>query len=145
MTVDSTLAFAARRNIPTRYNRNLLATTLRAMQRVSEIRTKRERVFYRQRMQGNRERQLEADRKLVEENQHLLPPDMRDVPPLQGELEPEKMEIEDEWEGLENEEQVEELDEKVSAVKTTITTRAPKVKKAMRQRLKVDGGMDIDG
>jgi len=73
MVVDSTLTFAARRNVPVRYNRDLVATTLKAMQRVSEIRQRRERVFYKKRMEGNKERQKAADRKLVEENQHLLP------------------------------------------------------------------------
>ncbi|KAF7193373.1 Ribosome biogenesis protein RLP24 [Pseudocercospora fuligena] len=78
MTVDSTLAFAQRRNIPVRYNRDMVAKTLEAMQRVSEIRARREKQFYKNRMKGNKERQLEADRKLVAENQHLLPPEYRD-------------------------------------------------------------------
>ncbi|KAI9669238.1 MAG: ATPase-activating ribosome biosynthesis protein [Trizodia sp. TS-e1964] len=73
MVVDSTLTFAARRNIPTRYNRDLVASTLKAMQRISEIRTRRERAFYKARMQGNRQRRRDADRKLVAENAHLLP------------------------------------------------------------------------
>ena len=73
MTVDTTLTFAARRNIPVRYNRDLVATTLKAMQRVSDIRAKRERVFYKNRMAGNKERERAANRKLVAENEHLLP------------------------------------------------------------------------
>lgn len=73
MTVDQTLSFAARRNIPVRYNRDLVSTTLKAMQRVSEIKAKRERVFYKNRMAGNKERAKAADRKLVAENEHLLP------------------------------------------------------------------------
>jgi len=73
MIVDSTLTFAARRNVPVRYNRDHVATTLKAMQRVEEIRTRRERVFYKNRMAGNKERQKAADRKLVAENEHLLP------------------------------------------------------------------------
>lgn len=73
MIVDSTLTFAARRNVPVRYNRDLVATTLKAMQRVSEIRAKRERVFYKNRMAGNKEREKAANRKLVAENEHLLP------------------------------------------------------------------------
>lgn len=81
LTVDSTLAFAARRNVPVRYNRDLVATTLKAMQRVSEIRAKRERKFYKDRMRGNKARQLAADRELVEKNQHLLPPEEREVIP----------------------------------------------------------------
>ncbi|KAI9050018.1 hypothetical protein LZ554_006163 [Drepanopeziza brunnea f. sp. 'monogermtubi'] len=72
MVVDSTLTFAARRNVPVRYNREHMAATLNAMERVSEIRQKRERVFYRKRMAGNKERQREMDRKLVAENEHLL-------------------------------------------------------------------------
>lgn len=78
LTVDSTLAFAARRNVPVRYNRDLVATTLRAMQRVTEIKQRRERAFYRRRMAGNKEKRQEADRKLVTENQHLLPITERD-------------------------------------------------------------------
>ncbi|MCJ1466124.1 ATPase-activating ribosome biosynthesis protein [Pseudocyphellaria aurata] len=73
MIVDSTLTFAARRNIPVRYNRDLVATTLKAMERVSAIRAKRERVFYKNRMAGNKEREKAANEKLVAENEHLLP------------------------------------------------------------------------
>ncbi|KAM0334297.1 hypothetical protein ACHAQA_001320 [Verticillium albo-atrum] len=73
MTVDSTLQFAARRNVPVRYDRDLVQTTLKAMERVSEIRSRRERVFYKKRMAGNRQRKLDAARRLVAENQHLLP------------------------------------------------------------------------
>ncbi|MCJ1274389.1 ATPase-activating ribosome biosynthesis protein [Puttea exsequens] len=73
MTVDSTLTFAARRNVPIRYNRETVETTVKAMERVSEIKARRERVFYKKRMEGNKERQRELDRKLVAENEHLLP------------------------------------------------------------------------
>lgn len=72
LVVDSTLTFAARRNVPVRYNRELVAATLKGMSRVEEIRQKRERAFYRNRMKGNKERQLALDRKLVEENPELL-------------------------------------------------------------------------
>lgn len=73
MTVDSTLQFAARRNVPVRYDRDLMAKTLKAMERVSEIRSRRERVFYKKRMAGKKERELALARKLVAENEHLLP------------------------------------------------------------------------
>ena len=49
-----------------------------AMERVEQVRGRRERQFYRNRMRGNKERALEADRRLVEENQHLLPVQYRD-------------------------------------------------------------------
>ena len=73
MTVDTTLQLAARRNVPVRYNRNLVSTTLKAMQRFSEIRARRERVFFKRRMAANKERVRAANRKLVAENEHLLP------------------------------------------------------------------------
>lgn len=77
LSVDSTLTFAARRNVPVRYNRDLVATTLKAMARVEQIRQKRERAFYKNRMRGNKERQIASDKKLVEDHPELLK--MRDV------------------------------------------------------------------
>lgn len=72
MVVDSTLAFNQRRHVPVRYNRELVGKTLEAMARVEEIRKRRERAFFKNRMRGNKERQLELDRKLVENNPELL-------------------------------------------------------------------------
>ncbi|KAI5962732.1 RLP24 [Candida theae] len=72
LVVDSTLTFAARRNVPVRYNRDLVATTLKGMSRVEEIRQKRERAFYKNRMKDNKERDFASDKKLVEENPELL-------------------------------------------------------------------------
>lgn len=138
MTVDSTLQFAQRRNIPVRYNRELVATTLQAMQRVGEIRARRERQFYKNRMRGNKAAQLEADRKLVAENQHLLPPQYRDQ--VEAVLEEQKgdMEVDAEREELEEEEEVEkeELKQKL------------KSKTKRKQRLVRGQGveeMDVDG
>ncbi|KIH92212.1 large subunit ribosomal protein L24e [Sporothrix brasiliensis 5110] len=74
MVVDSTLLFAARRNVPVRYNRELAAKTLAAMDQIAEIRARRERHFYKRRMAGNRKRELLAARKLVAEHGHLLMP-----------------------------------------------------------------------
>ena len=73
MVVDSTLQFAARRNVPVRYNRDLVQKTLKAMERISEIRSRRERVFYKKRMAGKRAREVASARKLVADNEHLLP------------------------------------------------------------------------
>lgn len=72
LAVDSTLTFSARRNVPVRYNRNMVETTLKAMERVEEIRQKRERAFHKNRMVGNKERELANDKKLVEANPELL-------------------------------------------------------------------------
>lgn len=57
MTVDSTLEFEKRRNVPVRYNRELIQQTLRAMDRIAQIRLRREAAFYRARMARARARQ----------------------------------------------------------------------------------------
>ncbi|KAJ3340502.1 ATPase-activating ribosome biosynthesis protein [Gonapodya sp. JEL0774] len=45
MIIDSTFEFEKRRNVPVRYDRETMATTIKAMKRVMEIRRKRERAF----------------------------------------------------------------------------------------------------
>jgi large subunit ribosomal protein L24e len=143
MTVDSTLAFAQRRNIPVRYNRDLVATTLKAMSRVTEIRQRRERAFYKARMRGNKQRQREDDRKLVEENQHLLPPSERfakeevetmadvDVEAVKQKVEKRRREI--------------AMDE--SELDSDLEESTPKMKSKRKLKMKVGGGveaMDVD-
>jgi large subunit ribosomal protein L24e len=54
MTVDSTFDFEKRRNRPVKYDRDLMANTLKAMARVSEIKLKRETAFWKNRMKGNK-------------------------------------------------------------------------------------------
>ena len=66
MTVDSTIEFEKRRNVPVRYDRNLMETTIKAMKRVSEIKQKRERVFYKHRMAASREKQRAHRKKTLE-------------------------------------------------------------------------------
>ncbi|CAE6512494.1 unnamed protein product [Rhizoctonia solani] len=60
MTIDSTFEFEKRRNVPVRYNRELVQTTLKAMQRVTEVRAKREKAFWKARMAVAREKLLAA-------------------------------------------------------------------------------------
>lgn len=43
---DSTFEFEKRRNIPVRYNRDLVQTTVKAMQRIGEIQARREKAFF---------------------------------------------------------------------------------------------------
>jgi len=52
MAVDSTFEFERRRNKPMPYDRNLMTTTLKAMERVQEIKSAREQRFYDNRMKG---------------------------------------------------------------------------------------------
>jgi large subunit ribosomal protein L24e len=123
MVVDSTLTFAARRNIPVRYNREKVATVLKAMPRVEEIKQRRERVFYKKRMEGNKEREKAANRKLVAENQHLLPPRLRDSERLAA--------------------QKERLDGEVEEVEPLFAEKAKVFgKQKMRRKALVDGGVE---
>lgn len=131
-----------------RYDRNLVQTTLKAMTRVSEIRARRERAFYKSRMRGNKARQLAEDRKLVEENQHLLPPSERwaveklaeddmedDVQKVREKVEKRRKELE---EGMDAEE---------SELESELEEELPKQKNKKKLRMKVGGGveaMDVD-
>ena len=77
---DSSLTFAAKRQTPTRYNRETIERTVVAMKRISEIRQRREMAFYRNRMAGNKARALEAAKKLIEaENKYKQFQDMEQL------------------------------------------------------------------
>ncbi|KAI9332409.1 ribosomal protein L24e-domain-containing protein [Pilaira anomala] len=73
MVIDSTFEFEKRRNVPVRYDRNMMATTIKAMKRVQEIRSKRERAFYKNRMSGNKALEKEDDIRVVNQNIELAP------------------------------------------------------------------------
>ena len=133
------MAFASRRNIPTRYNRDLVQTTLKAMSRVSEIRAKRERAFYKARMRGNKERQRADDRKLVEENQHLLPPSERFAVAQEEDMEVDVDAVKEKVAKRRKEIEEDELSEE--------EVEAPKLKSKRKLKMKVGGGteaMDVD-
>ena len=77
MIVDSSLLlsqFAKKRNVPVKYDRSLVSATINAMERVEEIRQRRERVFTKRRLAGKlaRDRKREEDRKVVAEGEHLI-------------------------------------------------------------------------
>lgn len=130
MIVDTTLTFASRRHVPTRYSRDLVAKTLTAMQRVEEIRSRRERVFYRNRMAGNKQRERDANRKIVEENQHLLPREQRTIVDEQVE----HVEID---EGMEISD-IEEEEPEMVKVKVKVKTGK------RRTKVGAGDGMDVD-
>ncbi|KAI8581474.1 hypothetical protein K450DRAFT_231472 [Umbelopsis ramanniana AG] len=73
MTIDSTFEFEKRRNVPVRYDRNLMATTVKAMKRVQEIRAKRERAFFKKRMAGNKDQEKAENIKILQQNIELAP------------------------------------------------------------------------
>ncbi|KAJ2920459.1 hypothetical protein H1R20_g4215, partial [Candolleomyces eurysporus] len=66
MTIDSTIDFEKRRNVPVRYNRELVQTTIKAMKRIGEIRAKRERAFFKNRMAVSRAKHKEHRKKMLE-------------------------------------------------------------------------------
>ncbi|KAH6654353.1 ribosomal protein L24e [Truncatella angustata] len=128
MTVDSTLQFAQRRNVPVRYNRDLVQKTLKAMERIQEIRSKRERVFYRRRMAGKRARELADARKLVQTHSHLLPR-------LRG-SEKRRLALE---QGL-SQEEINRLEEQQVLPSATNKLFG---KEKIRQKVRVDGGVEF--
>ena len=73
MAVDTTLEFEKKRNMPVRYDRELIKTTLTAMQRIQQIKTRRELAFYKARMAkaGVKAKAKQADRLAVHRNAHL--------------------------------------------------------------------------
>ena len=54
MTCDSVLDFEKRRNIPIRYNRDLMVKTIQAMKRVDEIKVARQMRFFQKRMDAHK-------------------------------------------------------------------------------------------
>ncbi|KAI1074342.1 ribosome biogenesis protein RLP24 [Whalleya microplaca] len=131
LTVDSTLQFAARRNVPVRYNRDLVAATVRAMGRIAEIRAKRERVFVRRRLAGKRARELADARRLVASHGHLLPR-------MRG-SEKRRLALE---QGL-GKEEIEALEESNIAAAEKKNKLFGKEK--LRQKVRVDGGVEVMG
>ncbi|EIM90100.1 uncharacterized protein STEHIDRAFT_51906 [Stereum hirsutum FP-91666 SS1] len=73
MTIDSTIDFEKRRNVPVRYDRELVQTTIKAMKRVAEIKARREHAFWKNRMLQNKEK-VRAHRKKTMESVKLLQP-----------------------------------------------------------------------
>lgn len=74
MTIDSTFEFEKRRNVPVRYNRELVQTTIKAMKRVAEIKARRERAFWKNRMSGNKARLLTHQTSEISRHLELVQP-----------------------------------------------------------------------
>lgn len=56
MTVDTTFEFEKRRNIPVKYDRELMGNTIKAMKRVMEIRHRRQKKFIEERLTPDMEK-----------------------------------------------------------------------------------------
>ena len=74
MAVDSTFDFEKRRNRPVKYDRNLMGQTILALQRVSEIKERREVRFFQTRMADAVAQQKKQARVELEQSIELLAP-----------------------------------------------------------------------
>ncbi|GFS23592.1 ribosome biogenesis protein RLP24, partial [Elysia marginata] len=72
LTVDASLEFEKRRNEPVKYNKELWQNTVKAMQRIEEIKTRRQNHFIANRLKKGKELRKLADQVEVEKNIHLI-------------------------------------------------------------------------
>ena len=69
---DTTFEFERRRNRPERYNRETMQKTLKAMDRITEIRTKREERHIARRLRAGKAQDKVAAKKQLEDEIHLI-------------------------------------------------------------------------
>lgn len=79
LVVDSTFEFERLRHRPVKYNRDLMAKTIQAMQRVAEIKSKREQRFWQERMKDKVKRQKAEALRDLAQNIELAKPVGLDV------------------------------------------------------------------
>lgn len=85
MVVDQNLMLAqfakVRNGGVVRYDRDLVRRTMEAMERVEEVRARRERVFARRRLGGKKQREERRarDRRTVVEGEHLIAREMQEM------------------------------------------------------------------
>eukprot|EP01062_Namystynia_karyoxenos_P073601 TRINITY_DN7039_c0_g1_i1.p2 TRINITY_DN7039_c0_g1~~TRINITY_DN7039_c0_g1_i1.p2 ORF type:complete len:216 (+),score=117.73 TRINITY_DN7039_c0_g1_i1:86-649(+) len=72
MDMDTTLDFERKRNVPIKYNRELMATTLRVMEQVQRIKERRERAFWERRMKVKVETDTAAELKDLKTHLHRI-------------------------------------------------------------------------
>jgi len=65
--MDSTFDFERRRNRPVKYDRELYHQTVQAMKRIEQIRSKRERVHYEERMKNKSVQELQESLRDLEQ------------------------------------------------------------------------------
>ncbi|KAH9001166.1 ribosomal protein L24e-domain-containing protein [Lactarius akahatsu] len=89
MVIDSTIDFEKRRNVPVRYDRDLMRSTLQAMKRIAEVKKRRENAFWKNRMATSREKLKTHQRKLTTKRQSPV----RLLEPMPGPAPSEKVKI----------------------------------------------------
>jgi len=88
MTIDYTFEFEKRRNIPVRYDRELIQATLKAMKRVGEIKKRREHAFWKNRMAASKAKLRTHRKKIAERTSVKL---VQPMSSLSVQAEPEKI------------------------------------------------------
>jgi len=72
LTVDPSLEFEKKRNVPMTYSREMWSKTIEAVKRVEEIKTKRQNHFIKNRLKVGKQLAKEADLKEVQTNIKLI-------------------------------------------------------------------------
>mmetsp|Transcript_28427 Transcript_28427/g.21234 ORF Transcript_28427/g.21234 Transcript_28427/m.21234 type:complete len:201 (+) Transcript_28427:27-629(+) len=92
MTVDPVLEFEQRRNVPTRYNRELMVKTIQAMKKIDEIRTRRQQRFFDRRMaKAKAKKKADMERELMTHSDLITDPKVKDyIQAKKAQLEEEK-------------------------------------------------------
>mmetsp|Transcript_66332 Transcript_66332/g.105531 ORF Transcript_66332/g.105531 Transcript_66332/m.105531 type:complete len:173 (+) Transcript_66332:185-703(+) len=72
LTNDNVLHFEKRRQIPLKYDRELMAKTIRAMNRINQIRVARNNRYYDERMKDNARIKKAQALRLIRKNLHLV-------------------------------------------------------------------------
>eukprot|EP00741_Cyanophora_paradoxa_P007114 tig00001093_g6885.t1 len=72
MATDTTFDFEKRRNRLPKYDRELMINTIRAMKRVSEVKEKREKIYYANRMKATKSKEKKEARQELEQGLDLI-------------------------------------------------------------------------
>ncbi|GLD99699.1 hypothetical protein PINS_up008425 [Pythium insidiosum] len=74
MALDTTFDFEKQRNRAVKYDRELMGATIHAIERVQQIKEKREQQFFKNRMKNNKAMQKERDLKEIQQHISLIQP-----------------------------------------------------------------------
>lgn len=109
LTFDPTFEFERKRNVPTKYNRELWSNTVKAMKRVEEIKQKRQANFMMARFKKANEIEREHDRRIVKRDMALIKSPAAGLKrPLKAKIVVEEEEEEESDEGMQDQESSEE-------------------------------------
>jgi len=130
---DSTYEFEKKRNVPEKYNREVVGTVLRAMQKVAEVKEKRQEAFFKKRMAPGKAQEKKQALKEIEWEE-----DRR--PPTKGvkKEEPESEEEEEEMEAVKPELVAPPKAAKAKAAPTKLQKTKVEAKPMRRQAIKME-------